>query len=115
MAELTVDRPGFVYREVAVELSWVPDRAYGFSGVRIATIFEELVAAEELRSEAADDVIRAAGFSDQMIAAAARRSRAGMFYTFDRRAPQLRGAVIGDGCTFLAPEGNTHRGRDDLA
>ena len=102
LAELTSERPGFVCREVAVELSWVLDRAYGFSRDRIATVFEELVASEELHFEAADDVIRAAdgyrrggaGFSDQMIAAAARRSGAGTLYTFDRQAGQLRGAML---------------------
>ena len=102
LAELTSERPGFVCREVAVELSWVLDRAYGFPRDRIATVFEELVASEELHFEAADDVIRAAdsyrrggaGISDQMIAAAARRSGADPLYTFDRQAAQLRGAVL---------------------
>lgn len=102
LAKLTAERPGFVCREVSVELAWVLDRAYGFSRHRIATVFEELVATEELRFETADDVIRAADayrrggaeLSDQMIAAAARRSGAGVLYTFDRRAAQLHGAVL---------------------
>lgn len=102
LAELTADRPGFVCREVAVELSWVLDRAYGFSRDRIATVFEELVGSEELRFEAEDDVLRAADgyrrggadFSDRMIAAAARRSGAETLHTFDRRAAQLRGVAL---------------------
>ena len=102
LAKLTPERPGFVCREVSVELAWVLDRAYGFSRHRIATVFEELVATEELRVETADDVIRAADayrrggaeFSDQMIAAAARRSGADVLYTFDRRAAQLHGAAL---------------------
>ena len=102
LAELASEQPGFVCREVAVELAWVLDRAYGFSRDRIATIFEDLVATEELHIEAADDVIRAAdgyrrggaGFSDQMISAAARRSGADTLYTFDRQAARLRGAVL---------------------
>ena len=102
LAELASEQPGFVCREVAVELAWVLDRAYGFSRDRIATVFEELVATDELHFEAADDVIRAAdgyrrggaGFSDQMISAAARRSGADTLYTFDRRAARLRGAVL---------------------
>ena len=102
LAKLTPERPGFVCREVAVELAWVLDRAYGFSRHRIATVFEELVATEELRIETADDVIRAADayrrggaeLSDRMIAAAARRSGADVLYTFDRRAAQLHGAVL---------------------
>lgn len=108
LAELTADRPGFVCREVAVELSWVLDRAYGFSRERIATVLEELVGTEALQFEAADDVIRSAdgyrrggaGFSDQMIAAAARRSGADALYTFNRQAAQLRGAA-------LLPESNS--------
>ena len=102
LAKFTPERPGFVCREVAVELAWVLDRAYGFSRHRIATVFEELVATEELRIETADDVIRAADayrrggaeLSDRMIAAAARRSGADVLYTFDRRAAQLHGAVL---------------------
>ena len=102
LAELTPERPAFVCREVAVELSWVLDRAYGFSRDRIATVFEELVASEELRFEAPDDVVRAAdgcrrggpGFADRMISAAARRSGAAPLYTFDRQAADLRGAVL---------------------
>ena len=102
LAELTSERPGFVCRETAVELSWVLDRAYGFSRDRIATILEELVTSEELRFEAADDVIRAAngyrrggaGFSDRMIAAAARRYDTDALYTFDRRMAQLPGAAL---------------------
>ena len=102
LGTLTSKQPGFVCREVCVELSWVLKRAYGFSRNRIADVFEELVASEELHIEVADDVIRAAegyrrggaGFSDQMIAAAARRSGADGFYTFDRQAAQLEGAVL---------------------
>ena len=102
LAKFTPERPGFVCREVAVELAWVLDRAYGFSRHRIAMVFEELVATEELRIETADDVIRAADayrrggaeLSDRMIAAAARRSGADVLYTFDRRAAQLHGAVL---------------------
>lgn len=102
LTELTPERPGFVCREVAVELAWVLDRAYGFSRDRIATVFVELVGSTELRFEAADDVIRAAlryrrggaGFSDQMILAAARRFGADVFYTFDQQAAQLEGASL---------------------
>ncbi len=102
LAKFTPQRPGFVCREVAVELAWVLDRAYGFSRNHIATVLEELVASEELHFEAADDVIRAAyayrnggaGFSDQMISAAARRAGATVLYTFDRQAARIPGAVL---------------------
>ena len=102
LAGLTAERPGFVCREVTVELAWVLQRAYGFSRDRIATVLEELVATAELEFEAVDDVARAAfsyrrggtGFSDLMIAAAANRCGAHPLYTFDRQAAQLEGAVL---------------------
>lgn len=102
LSTLTPDRPGFVCREVSVELSWVLERAYGFSRDRIADIFQDLVASEELHIEAAEDVVRAAegfrrgsaGFSDRMIIAAARRWGANELYTFDRQAAHLEGAVL---------------------
>ena len=99
---LSADNPAFVCREVAIELCWVLERNYRFSRDRIATILEELVASEEIRVEAADDVVRAAngyrrggaGFSDRMIAAAARRSGADTLFTFDRKAARLNGAAL---------------------
>ena len=102
MAELTAERPGFVCREVTVELVWVLERTYRFSRERITEALEELIASEELEIEATDDVARAAfhyrrggaGFSDLMIAAAANRSGAHPLYTFDRRATQLEGVVL---------------------
>ena len=102
LAEFTVERPGFVCREVVVGLVWVLQRAYGFSRDRIARVLQELVATRELVFEAADDVTRAAfkyrqggaGFSDLMIASAAKRAGAYPLYTFDRQAAQLDGAVL---------------------
>ena len=102
MADLTPERPGFVCREVLVELVWVLDRAYRFPRERIASAIEDLAASAELRVEAMDDVIRAADgyrrgqaeFSDRMIAAAARRAGAEALYTFDRRAARLENAIL---------------------
>ena len=99
---LTAERPGFVCREVIVELAWVLQRAYGFSRDRIATVFVDLAATENLEVEAAEDVARAAlsyrqggaGFSDLMIAAAAERAGADTLYTFDRKAAQLEGVTL---------------------
>ncbi len=102
LSELTVERPGFVCREVVVELVWVLQRAYGFSRGRIAGVLDELVATRELAFEAGNDVARAAfmyrqggaGFSDLMIAAAAKRTGACPLYTFDRQVAQLEGTVL---------------------
>ena len=102
LSELTERDPGFICREVAVELVWVLERAYGFSRERIATVLESLAATAELEVEAVDDVVRAAsryrlggaGFSDLMIAAAARRRGASALYTFDRQAARPEGARL---------------------
>ena len=102
LAELSSERLGFICREVSVELAWILDRAYGFSHNRIANVFEELAASKEIHLEAADDVIRAADgyrrgsadFTDQMIAAAAKRSSTDVLYTFDRQDDQLRAMAI---------------------
>ena len=56
LESLTAERPGYVCREVAVELVWVLERAYGLARDQIATILEELVATEGWWLEDADDV-----------------------------------------------------------
>jgi len=101
LEQLTPERPGFVCREVTLEVVWVLERSYGFSRDRIATALEQLVSGDALRFEAGDDVIRAAygyrrggaGFADRMIAAAARRSGADALYTFDRRLAALQDVI----------------------
>lgn len=102
LANLTFENPGFICREVIVELSWVLERFYGFSRDQIASVFEELIATAELHVEVATDVIRVtegyrrggAEFSDRMIAAAATRIGNTPLYTFDKQAAQLAGAVL---------------------
>ena len=100
LESLTPASPGYVCREVTIELVWVLERAYDFSRDRIATILEELVATEGLVVEDADDVARAAfryrdaGFSDLMILAAAKRSGAHPLYTFDQKAARLDGVSL---------------------
>ena len=56
LAGLTVDHPGFVAREVLVELVWVLERAYRYSRGEISSALEGLLAAAELEVEASDDV-----------------------------------------------------------
>ena len=89
-------------REVAIELVWVLEPVCGHSRDSIAAVLEALAATEELEVEAVDDVIRAAssyrlggaGFSDLMIAAAAKRRGARPLYTFDRQAARLEGTAL---------------------
>ncbi len=102
LESLTAERPGYVCREVTVELVWVLERAYRYSRDQIAAVLEQLVATESLAIEAADDVARAAfryraagaGFSDLMILAAAERSGAHPLYTFDQKAARLEGLSL---------------------
>ena len=102
LVELMSERRGFVCREVSVELARILDRPYGFSRNRIATVFKELAATEELHLEATYDTIRAADgyrrggpdFAEQMIAAAARRSNADTLRTLDRQDGQLRATAL---------------------
>ncbi len=94
--------PGFISREVMVELVWVLERAYGFSRAEIAGALEGLLSVTELEVEVADDVGRAVfqyreggfGFADLMIAAAARRMDAVPLVTFDRKAARIAGVEL---------------------
>lgn len=102
LESLTAERPGYICREVVVELVWVLERAYRFSRARVATVLDQLLVSEGLVFEVADDVAQAAfryrtggeGFSDLMILATARRSEAHPVYTFDQRASRLEGVTL---------------------
>ena len=102
LEELSADRPGFICREVILELAWVLRRSYGFTRAQIATAVNDLLLSAVLRVEAAGDVAEAAreyrlggaDFADSMIAAAARRAEAVPLYTFDRKAARLPGAAL---------------------
>lgn len=48
MSSLTADQPGFVCREVILELVWVLERAYGLSREDIADALEQLVSTDVL-------------------------------------------------------------------
>ncbi|RFU12915.1 PIN domain-containing protein [Rhodobacteraceae bacterium W635] len=102
MDKLTDAAPGFVGREVLVELVWVLERAYGYQRADIAAALDGLLTAIELEIEAADEVGVAVdryrndgfGFADLMIAAAARRADASELVTFDRKAARLPGVRL---------------------
>jgi len=107
IANAVIDRlsepePGFVGREVLVELVWVLERAYGYGCSEIVAALDGLLAATELVIEAADDVGPALelyrndghGFADLMIAAASRRAGATELVTFDRKAARLPGVRL---------------------
>ncbi len=104
LAELSTDRPGFICREVMIELVWVLRRAYGFSREQVCREVEELLATEELEIEAAHDTARAthryrrgdADFADFMILGAAQRTGASTVWTFDRSMARLDGVSLLD-------------------
>ncbi len=99
---ISSERPGFICREVAIEVVWVLERAYKFTRAQIADVIIELAATDGVVIEEAEDVMRAAiryrqtnaDFSDLMILAAAERAGAGPLYTFDRRLARLVGAAL---------------------
>lgn len=120
LAELSTDRPGFICREVMIELVWVLRRAYGFSREQICREVEELLATEELEIEAAHDTARAihryrrgdADFADFMILGAAQRTGASTVWTFDRSMGRLDGVSLLDAADSQARAGGAElRGR----
>lgn len=102
LESLSDDNPGFVCREVMLEVVWVLERAYRLSRDQIAEIVEELSYTEGLVVETDDDIVRAvmgyrqgsADFSDFMILAAAQRAGANTVYTFDRKFSRLAGTEL---------------------
>lgn len=100
--QLTEEDPGFVSREVLLELVWVLERAYRLARAEIAGAVDGLLASTELVVEDADAIGSALelyrndgfGFADLMIAAAARRAGAAEVVTFDRKAARLPGVRL---------------------
>ena len=98
---LTPEEPGFIAREVVLELVWVLGRGYGVPRKRIAEILTELLETRGLLFENAADVAQAAAeygrggpeFADRMILAAAQRAEAVPLYTFDYGLSRLRDAA----------------------
>ena len=101
-AELTAVAPGFVCREVLVELVWVLQKIYRLPRADIADAIEGLLGARELVMEAADRVAIAVdryrkggpGFADQMIALAGQGAGCQATVTFDRKASGLPGMTL---------------------
>ena len=102
VASLTPDSPGFICREVVVELVWVLTRSYGTPREQIGTVLLGLLGSESILIESANDVGRAAlghaggvaDFADLMVVAAARRQGATPLYTFDNQAARVDGVEL---------------------
>ena len=101
---LTNDGPGFVGREVAIEIVWVLERSYGFSRTQVAEVLKTLIGAENLIVESDEDVARATflyeqsqgDFSDLVILMASERVGCESLYTFDRRFARMDGVSLLD-------------------
>ena len=99
---LTSDDPGFICREVVIEIAWVLERSYGFARARVAEALMDLTASDSILVENPDDVAAAAhryrqggvGFSDLMVLSAAERAGATPLYTFDRRLARMEEVVL---------------------
>ncbi|MDS9469869.1 type II toxin-antitoxin system VapC family toxin [Paracoccus sp. MBLB3053] len=93
-ASLTEAEPGFLSREVMVEMVWVLERAYRLARKDIADAVDGLLAAHEIIVESADRVglaneryrLGGAGFSDHLIALTSREAGCDRIYSFDRKA-----------------------------
>ena len=99
---LTPGDPGFICREVVVEVAWVLERSYRFPRTRVAEALMDSTASDSLVVEKSDDVASAAhrcrqgdaGFSDLMILTAAERAGATPLHPFDRRLVRMQGAIL---------------------
>lgn len=100
-ARLTDDSPGYLCREVLVEIVWVLERAYDLPRHDIAAAMDGLLAAREIVVESAERVGIAveryrqggAGFADQMIVLAARDAGCSATFSFDRKAISQAGMI----------------------
>ena len=98
-SNLSESNPGFLCREVLVELVWVLERAYDLPRGDIAQALDGLLESRELVIEAADRAAVAvdryrkggAGFADQMIALAGQGAGCRETVSFDRKAAGLPG------------------------
>ena len=102
IAQLTEDEPGFVAREVLLELVWVLSKAYAYSRGEIAMALEGLLAAVELEVEDPDAlgaILRFYGvdgfdFAQLMIRQIGLARGASAMVTFDARAARLEGVKL---------------------
>ena len=102
LRSLSPENPGFICREVVVELVWVLGRSYRYSRSQVSDALIELAASDALVFETAEDMARAAlrypqgghDFADLMVLFAAERAGATPVYTFDRTFSRLEGTAL---------------------
>ena len=102
--QLTPSRPGFVSREVALEIVWVLERSYKFSRTQIVEVLTTMIGAENLVVEFDEDIARATiiyeqsgtDFSDLAILMAYKRVGCEILFTFDRKFARMEGVMLLD-------------------
>jgi predicted nucleic-acid-binding protein len=102
IATFSEGQPGFICREVLIELVWVLERAYALPRSDISRALDGLLEARELVVEASDRAAIAVdryrkggpGFADQMIALAGQGAGCSKTVTFDRKAAGLPGMTL---------------------
>ena len=103
MDGLTPSNPGFICREVVIEVAWVLERSYRFTRSRVAEALMDLTASDRpswwrIRMTwplpRTATAMEALACSDLMILSAAEREGAIPLHTFDRRLARMEGAVL---------------------
>lgn len=98
----TRDVPGYVCREVMIELVWVFERAFKYSREEIADALLRIVTASQLLVENAQDIASIVNlyrdegydFADLMIRQAAQRTENRILKTFDQKLAKLDGVEL---------------------
>ncbi len=101
---LTPEEPGFICREVLLEVVWVLERSYRLSRAQIANVLQGLLTSDDFVIESSTSVSTILdtyrngrdGFSDLMILAATGNAGANPLYTFDRKFARLDEVVLLD-------------------
>ena len=100
--DLTEQDPGYICREVIIEVVWVLERAYKLSRKEIVVVIEGLITSKELVVEDATRVGVAlsrylkggAGFSDRMILMASEHAECIGLVTFDKSLAKDNGCIL---------------------
>ena len=100
--KLTEQEPGYICREVIIEVVWVLERAYRLTAKQIAPAIEGLISSKELIVEDAERVAIAlnkiqeggAGFSDRMILLASLDAKCTGLATFDKALGMDDGVIL---------------------
>ena len=102
MDSLTASNPGFVCREVLLELVWVLERTYGFNRDQISQAINGIIDSKEIYVEDVNRVrlvnsqykVSSHGFSDLMVLSITIKSGSTEVVTFDKRFSQLDSVVL---------------------